>query len=116
MAAADILLVIQPDTDLQVPGKLFEMLMFEKPILALTGEGETADMIVRCGIGETAPAYDATAIAQAIGRLRDRRSLTEAWQPALGEFDGRRLTGELADLLSAVSNIGIRRGKATVTC
>lgn len=116
MGAADILLVIQPDTELQVPGKLFEMLMFRKPILALTGGGETADIVTRHGIGETAVADDVTAIAQAIKRLRDRPMQPEVWRQALDEFDGRRLTGELATLLFDVVSIGARRGKSTVTC
>lgn len=116
MAAADILLNIQPDTELQVPGKLFEMLMFRRPILALTGGGETADIVARHGIGETAPADDVTAIAQAIKRLRNCRLQPEVWHQALDEFDGRRLTGELAALLSVVSNIGSCRGKSAVAC
>ncbi len=43
MAAADVFLVLQPGTSVQVPGKLFEMLPFRKPVVALTGDGATAE-------------------------------------------------------------------------
>ncbi len=39
MAAADIFVICQPGTSLQVPAKLFEMLSFRRPVLALAEPG-----------------------------------------------------------------------------
>ncbi len=45
LAQSDILLIIQPDTALQIPGKLFEYIAIGHPVFALTGEGATAEFI-----------------------------------------------------------------------
>ena len=83
MNNADLLLIVQPDTALQVPGKLYEMLMFRKPIVAVTGDGETADIVRRFEIGAVAdlkdPAGIATAIDQAAGMIANS---TEGWDRA----------------------------------
>jgi hypothetical protein len=93
--------VIQGGTDLQVPAKLFEMLPFEKPILALTGAGPTADIVRNYNLGIVADANDHDSISDAITRLsagwtNGNRDLGA--QRALHDFDGRRLTGQLAQI------------------
>jgi glycosyltransferase involved in cell wall biosynthesis len=102
MAAADLFLLIQPNTDLQVPGKLFEMMMFGKPIVALTDDGATADIVRDFRLGQVSAPGETTAIAQAIraalrdeGGEEDRRQRQEA----LRAFDGRNLTQRLAETL-----------------
>jgi glycosyltransferase involved in cell wall biosynthesis len=107
LAAADILVVIQPDTALQVPGKLFEMLLFDKPILALADDGETADIVRTFGLGTVAAPGDPGAIAAAIRRaleLRGRRD-RDGRARALEVFDGRRLTHLLGRLLDEVTQV-----------
>jgi glycosyltransferase involved in cell wall biosynthesis len=100
MARADVLLVIQPDTALQVPSKVFEMLMFRKPIVALTGSGETADLVTTHRLGAVAPPRDAASVAQAMKQAIAMRPLNAgAWDRALTRFDGRTLTGHLARIL-----------------
>lgn len=102
MAAADVLVVVQPGTDLQVPGKLFEMLPFGKPILAVADAGATADLIERFHLGAVAAKNDCRTIAAAIRRIVERRDEFCAGrrrEDALAAFDGRRLTEELAALL-----------------
>jgi glycosyltransferase involved in cell wall biosynthesis len=115
MGGADVLLVIQPDTRLQVPGKLFEMLMFRKPILALTDEGETADLVVNHGIGEAVSATRTDAIARAVQRVRTCCPTPEVWERAVCQFDGRKLTGELADLFSHLAKSARGQGESP-TC
>lgn len=102
MAAADILVVVQPDTSIQIPGKLFEMMPFRKPLLALTQQGATADVIERFGLGIVVDPNDPQAIASAISKLADdwsSQTETAEWDKALGNFDGRHLTGKLAGVL-----------------
>ena len=99
MASADIFLLVQPGTDLQVPGKLFEMLLYHTPILALTEPGATADIVDRYGLGAVVQGDDPTAIAQAIADIVARQSTgvdVAAWDDARRDFDGRKLTQELA--------------------
>jgi glycosyltransferase involved in cell wall biosynthesis len=109
MADADVLAVIQPGMPTQVPGKLYEMLMFRKPIVALTDGGATADMMNKFRLGAVADPHDPASIAAAMiraGQIRERRETTAEWSDALDEFDGRKLTGRLAGLLEKVARSG----------
>lgn len=106
MQAADVLVLVQPGTHLQVPGKLYEMLMFRKPILALADDGATADVIRDYRLGLVADPRDTDAIADGLRTLlRDGQTLAEDadWPAALEAFDGRRLTQQLARRLEQVA-------------
>ncbi|MBW3597184.1 MAG: glycosyltransferase, partial [Planctomycetes bacterium] len=109
MAAADAFVVLQAGTAVQIPGKLFEMLMFRKPIIALTGPGATADVVQRYGLGAVAGPDDPQAIAAALqsicGASADQQcnSPGDARRVALEAFNGRTLTGRLAEILDHVS-------------
>ena len=106
MAVADILVVIQPDTSIQVPGKLFEMLPFRKPLLVLTGKGATADIIQRFKLGVVADPTDQQAIASAIMQVANGQCHCPGnaeWKRALDTFDGRLLTSAFADTLNAIA-------------
>jgi len=101
MAAADVLMVVQPENALQVPGKLFEMMMFRKPIVALADEGETAEIVEKYHLGAVARSNDAGAIAACIeraGELSAARCRENGWASALAAYDGRQLTGDLAEV------------------
>ncbi len=104
MTEADFLLLLQPDTPLQVPGKLYEFLMFRKPILALTSEGETADIIRRYRLGVIADPKDSGDIVRGLDELYELRSRN--WRPdfdaALQAFNGRNLTAQLAQIFERV--------------
>jgi glycosyltransferase involved in cell wall biosynthesis len=105
MAAADAFVLIQPGTSVQVPGKLFEMLLFRKPIVALTNGGETADIIKKYRLGVVADPNDHHAIARAVRHVAqdfEEKRHDSAWQAALDAFDGRRLTRRLAACLDDV--------------
>jgi glycosyltransferase involved in cell wall biosynthesis len=105
MADMDVFVIVQPSTRLRVPAKLFEMLMFRKPILALTGPGATADIISEFDLGIVANPDDPIAIAEAImlcARRSMQSSLTGRWQEAYDTFDGRRLTAKLADVCTSL--------------
>jgi glycosyltransferase involved in cell wall biosynthesis len=51
MVSAAALLLVQPVTTVSVPGKAYEYLAAGRPILAVTEEGETAELVRASGIG-----------------------------------------------------------------
>jgi glycosyltransferase involved in cell wall biosynthesis len=70
-ALADCLVVIGPESPLQIPGKLFRYLPAMKPILALFEEGEAATIVRRSGLGVVVSPNHPDAIADALERLWD---------------------------------------------
>jgi glycosyltransferase involved in cell wall biosynthesis len=103
MAAVDVLVILQPGTDIQIPSKLFEMLLMKKPILALADSGETADIVNNYSLGCVADPRDATAIADCLRRLLNSSQPWPArsgWEEATRSFDGRVLTSQLADFFN----------------
>jgi glycosyltransferase involved in cell wall biosynthesis len=108
MACADLLVAIQPGTALQIPGKLYEMMLFDKPLLVLADGGATAELVSARGLGKVAPCGDPLQIAQAVrsvceGAIESRNFGVS--RSRVAEFDGRSLTGRLAALFSAVCGI-----------
>lgn len=67
--SADVLVLIQPDTDLQVPSKLFEYMAVGKPVLALAHSGATSEVLEEYGRGMIVEPYDVNAIKNAITQL-----------------------------------------------
>ncbi len=105
MATADFLLLIQPGTDIQIPGKLFEMIPFRKPILAIADAGATADLVNQYQLGAVAEDHAPAAIAAVIEKQIQSRQQSGAqlcWDKAIHDFDGRTLTAELAAALGAI--------------
>jgi glycosyltransferase involved in cell wall biosynthesis len=122
MSEADIFVLIHPGTTLTVPSKLYEMLPFRRPVLALTEPaGADTRIINHYELGAVAPPADDNAIAQAILTLTDGHAkypLEDGWRQAMGAFDGRELAGELAALLDtsvALSPRGRRRARQVPT-
>lgn len=101
MARSDVLVVIQPANDLQVPGKLYEMMLFGKPILALVDEGEVSDLVRRYRLGQVAAAKDPGEIARVIQALDEAPRSGHAHPEAIAAFDGRALTARLAECFDA---------------
>jgi glycosyltransferase involved in cell wall biosynthesis len=103
LISADVLLVIQPGTELQVPAKLYEYMGLRKPVLALADPGAVANLVRRGNLGLVAAADDPQAIAQAVLRLfteRDRLgSMFQPLEDVRRQFEGRALSDRLNDLL-----------------
>jgi glycosyltransferase involved in cell wall biosynthesis len=103
MAAADAFLLLQPGTALQVPSKLFEMLLFRKPILAIADRGATAQLIEKYKLGVVVGQENPQQIADAIVRIAHsalQYQQNDSHLAALSEFDGRCLTGRLAAIFN----------------
>ncbi len=107
MARADVLVLIQPNNAMQVPGKLYEMMLFGKPILSLTDEGEVTDIVNHYGLGDVARSNDAQDIAAVIRRLADRLRVKGGHSTpnpaALEAFDGRLLTSRPGPIVLTAS-------------
>ncbi len=112
----DLFVVLQQGTGLQLPSKLFEMVLLQKPILALTGPGATAEMIDRYKLGAVIDGEEPVALAAAIrAMLRDSPQFrkTARLREAYRDFDAAHLTGKLAAVLDVVvsgrDSVGITR-------
>jgi glycosyltransferase involved in cell wall biosynthesis len=101
MAASDAFAVIQPDAPTQVPGKLYEMMLFKRPILALTNSGDTAEIVRRYKLGPVVSPDDVAAIQKAIEAIMSssRAETMSRWCVAQRDFDGLRLTKSLSHVL-----------------
>jgi glycosyltransferase involved in cell wall biosynthesis len=111
-AQADVLLVIDAPsagTSVFLPSKLIDYLAFRKPILGLTpAEGASARLLARLGCPAVAP-DEPEAIAAAIGALLARRrsgtlTVPDAFDAVAAEFDIRRTTAELNEVLGRTFN------------
>lgn len=89
MKSASALLLVQVGTTVSVPGKAYEYLAVGRPVLALSEEGETADLVRASGLGVVVHPVDPierieTAILEVIALASGGRG------PASPElFDGR---------------------------
>tara|TARA_R110002049_G_scaffold285698_2_gene466853 strand:+ start:75385 stop:76782 length:1398 start_codon:yes stop_codon:yes gene_type:complete len=99
MAGSDAFLLLQPGTDMQIPGKLFEMLLFRKPILALADPGSVAELISSSKMGAIAPPNDTKGIATSLRQLHEFRPCDAAWKLAIEAYDGRKLSEQLGLIL-----------------
>ena len=105
MAQADVLVLIQPGTSLQIPAKIYEMLPFGKPILTIAPPGSTAGVVERYGLGLVVDNTTPTEIAATLEQLLQTRHEVASgpgWAQARQDFDGTHLTGELARLLDRI--------------
>jgi glycosyltransferase involved in cell wall biosynthesis len=101
-----VLILLQPDAPLQVPGKLFEYIYLQKPILALAGAGSTADLVQQHGLGKVVAPENCAEIAAAVGAMyqafQQGQLGTQGNAAALHCFHGQALTKRLADVFSTV--------------
>lgn len=105
-AAALLLLQASDDTSMLIPAKAFEYLRVGRPVLALTGEGATADLVRRTGAGHVADWTSPEAIASAVAAMyrewATRDIVASGARHAVRRFERASLTSELADLLDSI--------------
>lgn len=90
-----------------VPEKIYEYMMWEKPMLALVPkEGASGKLIQEYGLGEVTGVDDTQAIADTLERMI-KAALTGSAivkrRKGIEKFDRRRLTGELGGILQAAA-------------
>jgi glycosyltransferase involved in cell wall biosynthesis len=105
LAASHVLVVIQPDTRLQVPVKLYEYVGLRRPILALAEDGAVARLVRDGGFGVVVSPTDAAQIAAALTDLY-RVHTTDV--PAgvddarVAQFDAGHQSAIFAEILSTL--------------
>jgi hypothetical protein len=109
---ADGLLLLQPQSAVQVPGKLFEYISIGRPILALAPRESAIEWILsRSGV-PYACVYPDDAAEAADAKLRAFLALPNTPVPASDwyryEFDARRQTAQLAELIEQTARASNR--------
>lgn len=103
MRAADVLLLLQPGTQIQVPAKLYEYIAMRKPIFAISAPGAIQRLMQEHNLGWWADAENIAQIAQQLTAIADFRQKEKGrWQPdprALEKFNGKKLVGQMYELL-----------------
>ncbi len=114
MRSADILYLshVDPERQWVVPGKLYEYLASDSPVLALTHpDKETAHIIGRVGGGVAMSPEDPGTLFQALAEACRTRTfpVPERNAEALAAFERRQLTARLAAVLEdAASQVQVR--------
>jgi glycosyltransferase involved in cell wall biosynthesis len=102
MMVAEILLILQPASPLQIPGKIYEYIATGRPLLVIGGEGATAQLVERHQLGafcRNEIADIKTMLARIVnGHVR----ITPPPKEELAGFEYRTLTADLASVLDAV--------------
>jgi glycosyltransferase involved in cell wall biosynthesis len=105
MRRSHLLLLFAPKQCCSIPGKTFEYLAAQKPILCLADDGATADLIRSTGAGVVVQPDDVGAIKAAIWRLFQAFKNGEA--PAGGiatsKYERKALTEQLSHLLTEIA-------------
>ncbi|MCS6328541.1 MAG: glycosyltransferase [Nitrospira sp.] len=101
MQRSSVLLVLQPDSPLQVPAKIYEYVATGRPLLLIGGEGATANLVGRHALGISTP-NQIDQIKLLLSDLAAGRQKLVPPDPArVNQFEYRSLTGELATVLDA---------------
>ncbi len=99
IAHSDLVLLIQPGTSLQIPGKIFEYIMHKKNILALADNGATSNIVRNYDLGFVAKPMDIPSIKTALLQFYEKRfdpqSLSPGYIRALETFNAHSLTTQL---------------------
>ena len=90
--ASDVLLLVQTDAPLCVPGKLYEYIAIGKPIFTLATEGATAELVKRERLGICCDPANITQIETSLVQLLDQNrtgQLETVSAEVRSRYDGR---------------------------
>jgi len=101
LLGSDVAIIVQPDTWVQVPAKLYEYLGCGVPVLALAGEGAAARVVREAKAGLVVPPDDVGAIASALRTcLAQAESLRAGLdRDFIAQFEVKRVVAKVAALL-----------------
>lgn len=109
MQRSSVLLVLQPDSPLQVPAKIYEYIATGRPLLLIGGEGATANLVARHALGVSSP-NQVTRVKVLLSELAaGKQKLVPPGAERVNRFEYRSLTGELAAVLDAADRAGTSR-------
>ncbi len=101
MFEADVLLLIQPDTDLQIPAKLYEYIYTKKPILAIAEPESATHQVLRQGnLGILAPSKDIEAIKRAVLDLLHDKMQLQPDESYIEQFDYKKYISQFERYLA----------------
>lgn len=104
-AAALLLLQASEDTRTLIPAKAFEYLRMNKPILAITGEGATADLLREMGECFVAAPQDEDTLKRAVEKIYLQWSQgvkSDNGSRSIKQFERSHLTRDLANVLECL--------------
>lgn len=101
MQSADLLLLLAPNQGYQIPAKTFEYMGARRPILAITEDGATADVIKATNAGLVAHQDDVDGIQAALKCFYDTYTNADCWYQGVDikTFERKRLTQQFTELL-----------------
>ncbi len=102
MQRSSVLLVLQPDSPLQVPAKIYEYVATGRPLLLIGGEGATANLVARHALGISSVNEVTRIKALLIELATGKQKLLPPDVACVNRFDYRSLTKELAAVLDRV--------------
>lgn len=102
MVKAEYLLVLQTGFRLQIPAKIYEYIVANRPLLVIGGEGATENLVTRNNLGRCCPDQVESLKETLIALLSDGEIVRSPSPSDTAQFGYRELTGKLANLFSAV--------------
>ncbi len=102
MQRSSVLLVLQPDSPLQIPAKIYEYIATGRPLLLIGGEGATANLVARHGLGVSSPNQVSRIKALLQSVANGTQQLVPPEAARVNRFEYYSLTGELAAIFDAV--------------
>jgi glycosyltransferase involved in cell wall biosynthesis len=106
MALSDILVIIQPDTQTQIPSKLYEYIYLDKPILVITHKGGALYQLVnKYQFGEAFEPEDVNGIAQyLIDKLaqKEKGVILHEHYKNKALFDVKAIAGQLRKVIEEI--------------
>lgn len=101
MQRSSVLLVLQPDSPLQVPAKIYEYVATGRPLLLIGGEGATANLVTRHALGISSPNQVARIKVLLNDLATGKQKLVPPDATRVNRFEYGSLTAELAAVLDA---------------
>jgi len=106
LAAADVLLLVQVGAPECIPGKVFEYIALGKPILTLSADGATRDVVRENALGPDGSPEDVASVEAAIADIYERYVSGSPMPAPTGvvrhRYDGIKLTQDLVDVINQV--------------
>ena len=108
LAESDVLLLIDaPEFNANIPGKVFEYLRVNRPILALVPQGATTDLLAETGGAAIVHPNDIDGIARTLMTLFESRDDgshgLKSDASVVARYERRQLTEQLTDVFNGIS-------------
>ena len=103
LVSADLLLLFQQGTKLQVPRKLYEYIGMRKPIFGICEDGETRDIIIENKLGVSVK-DDVNEIENALAEMLNGDSGCDASVKMFKQFNNKILASKLEKLFDSLVN------------